>query len=95
MSSHYFYYLDSVSFFSFNVCITTRKDDTALRDQIQKAMIVYGIRQMGFTDLYFELKMQSTNLSVPFGFQSFFSLFFVIKLDMNFDYLFRSSYMPV
>ena len=73
MSSHYFYYLDSVSFFSFNVCITTRKDDTALRDQIQKAMIVYGIRQMGFTDLYFELKMQSTNLSVPFGFQSIFS----------------------
>lgn len=60
--------------FSFNVCITTRKDDTALRDQIQKAMIVYGIRQMGFTDLYFELKMQSTNLSVPFSFQSFFSL---------------------
>lgn len=49
--------------FSFNVCITTRKDDTALRDQIQKAMIVYfGIRQMGFTDLYFELKMQSTKI---------------------------------
>lgn len=78
MSSHYFYYLDSVSFFSFNVCITTRKDDTALRDQIQKAMIVYGIRQMGFTDLYFELKMQSTNLSVPFGFQSFFLFVFHI-----------------
>lgn len=49
--------------FSFNVCITTRKDDTALRDQIQKAMIVYfGIHQMGFTDLYFELKMQSTKI---------------------------------
>ena len=66
--------------FSFNVCITTRKDDTALRDLIQKAMIVYfGIRQMGFTDLYFELKMQSTNLSVPFGFQSFFLFVFHTK----------------
>ena len=43
-------------------------------------MIVYfGIRQMSFTDLYFELKMQSTNLSVPFGFQSFFLFVFHTK----------------
>ena len=27
--------------------------------------------------------------------ENFCLTFFIIKLDMNFDYLFRSSYMPV